>query len=321
MAARQIVKIAVAAALLALIAARVDFSESLRLIVNADPALVLAALATCLAIVAADAAFWASSMRAVGFRIGFGPAAVFSLAGWFFANFAPSTVGADLFRAAQMRAAGVDVKRAARIVIAARVMSFASLIAVIGAGSPLAFQRIDDPAMRHAIAALFVLGSIGFLAVAVAAPSLARRVAPRAPSLAAFAIDVRALLTRTPASGWVLLTGQHVLRVAGAGLIALALGVPASALDLFALVPAALLIAMIPVSFGGWGVREASMVHFLAYAGIGAPAALAISVTYGLTRTFVGALGGVLWMIVGKEHYRFAIDAAAPVDARAAARD
>ncbi|MGI9420464.1 MAG: lysylphosphatidylglycerol synthase domain-containing protein, partial [Geminicoccaceae bacterium] len=47
--------------------------------------------------------------------------------------------------------------------------------------------------------------------------------------------------------------------------------------------PIIAVIASLPVSFGGWGVREGSMVVSLGILGVSAENALAISVLYGLT--------------------------------------
>jgi uncharacterized membrane protein YbhN (UPF0104 family) len=57
-----------------------------------------------------------------------------------------------------------------------------------------------------------------------------------------------------------------------------------------------LLIMMIPVSIAGWGVREASMIVALGYAGVGAADAFAISVAFGLINVIAGIAGGILWL-------------------------
>ena len=67
---------------------------------------------------------------------------------------------------------------------------------------------------------------------------------------------------------------------------------------------------MLPVSFGGWGVREAALVYFLRTAGVSAEAALTLSIAFGLLRMLVGAVGGIVWIMVDKDRFR--------VDARSA---
>ncbi len=318
MSVKLVLKLVVALLLLAVLVQRIDPSEVFGTIAGARAFPLFLAIAAGFGIVFADTAFWTVSMRAVGCRIDAWPALVFSLVGWFFANFAPSTVGADLFRAAQMRYAGAAAGTALRVVIAARLMSFAALLIVIAAGLPIAFRLVTGPVDRALLAGVFVAGTLGLTVFVVLGPSLswlpARFSAIRARQVAALAGDLRVLLTGGSAAliGWVLSTVPHLLRVAAVAAVASSLNAPIDALALFALIPAALLLAMIPVSFGGWGVREASFVYFLGLAGIDAAMALAISIVYGLTRVVIGAIGGALWVVARKEHYRFAIDAAAP---------
>lgn len=314
MTSRTAFKLLAAAGILAFIASKVDLSAAAGLIGGADPLLLIAAIAASLFIVAADAAFWSKSMLIVGCRMAFRPALAFSIVGWFFANLAPSTVGADLFRAAQMRYAGAGVATSVRIVAAARLLSFAALLIVIAAGLPFAFQAISAPAERWTVAAVFLASLALFAAFVGVGPSLAKFDAamPRAHlrNVAALARDTRSLIVQLTPGGWLYLIVQHLLRVAGVALIASALSAQVDNVALFALVPVALLIAMIPVTFGGWGVREASFVHFLGFAGVAPAAALAISIVYGLTRVLIGAAGGIIWAIARRDHFDFAIDGA-----------
>jgi uncharacterized membrane protein YbhN (UPF0104 family) len=103
---------------------------------------------------------------------------------------------------------------------------------------------------------------------------------------------------------------QHLLRVLIFAALAAALGLDVPFAALFAFVPAALLVAMVPVSFGGWGMREAALVSFLNTTGVSAEAALTLSIAFGLLRMVVGAVGGIAWIMVDKDRFR--------VDARSA---
>lgn len=315
---RNLVKLFVAAGLLWVIAGRVDFGDAFRIIASADPALIALAMALSLAIAVFDAAYWAASLTAIGCRIAFAPALALSLVSTFFANLAPSNLGADLFRAAQMRAAGATIEQAVRIASAARLMSYASLVAVIGAGLPVALSLVSGDAEKLALIAVYA-GALaafgGFLLFGPMATRIDFGVVARAARFVAnLSRDTRRLLASATAAGWSYLTAQHLLRVAGVAAIAAALGAEADFLALFALIPAALLVAMIPISFGGWGVREASFVSFLGLAGLAPETALAISIVFGLTRVALGVVGGVIFVIMRNEDYRFAFDAEAPAE-------
>lgn len=316
----SLVKIGIAAVLLFLIGSRVDFDAALALISGARPGWLVLALFTSVAIVFADGAYWTVSMRAVGLRIALKPAVVFSLVGWFFANLAPSSVGSDIFRAARMRLAGASPDQSIRLVAAARLMSFASLLVVIGAGLPFAIGYVDAAAEKFALAGAFAVAALGFGAFILAGPFVAaaskRFGVVGAKLVAALSDDTRTLLARASAAGWFYLIAQHLLRVAGVAAVAWSLNAPVDLIALFALIPGALLIAMVPISIGGWGVREASFVHFLGFAGVDPAAALAISIVYGLTRLVIGALGGVAFVLARRHHYSFELDQA-PVKDRA----
>lgn len=318
MSMKVVLKLAIAAVILGLIALRVDFSAAFQLIGEANFFWFGAAIAISLVIIIADAAFWSSAMGAVGLSLTFRSALLFGVAGWFFINVAPSTVGADLFRAAQMRAAGATTERAIRLVSAARLMSFASLIAVIGVGLPFAFKAFESAGDRIALGVIFAAAAAAFAGLVVFGPRLAETALAQnvKPVLFAglLAADLRTLLMKTPANGWLFLTVQHLCRIAGVVFAARAVGVEADLPAFFALVPAAFLAAMAPITIGGWGVREASFVYFLGVAGVDAHAALATSILFGLTRILIGLAGGLVWLAARSDRFKIAIDTPGPGD-------
>ena len=70
---------------------------------------------------------------------------------------------------------------------------------------------------------------------------------------------------------------------------------PLSVFHLIALVPGALLAMSIPISVGGWGLREASAVTLWTMAGLSPGAALASSILYGIL-SLLGALPGAVFL-------------------------
>ena len=73
--------------------------------------------------------------------------------------------------------------------------------------------------------------------------------------------------SRPAAAAWLaaLSATFHAHRNIGRAWAGLKLDIPI--LTLFAFTPAALLITMLPISLGGWGVRELTFVYFLGTAG------------------------------------------------------
>jgi hypothetical protein len=65
------------------------------------------------------------------------------------------------------------------------------------------------------------------------------------------------------------------------------------------MVPPVILIATVPVSIAGWGVREGSMIVAFAYAGLPQSDGLVVSVLIGITFFIIGAIGGLIWVAGG----------------------
>lgn len=308
-------KCLVTALLLFLAFRAVDVVAVSNLISRLSASWAAAALALTALIIVSDATLLERVMRVFERRMPFGTALLYSFVGWFFSNVAPSTVGGDVFRGVQLSRVGMSRGAAARLVVAIRVLSFTTLVIVMFTGFPIALKWLSNP--RD----VFLLGSV---LVAAAGATLAlfvlAHVAARIPAIERWAFfrrleriagDFRMLLVPSLliAIAWLAALVQHLLRVATLACLAagLGLGIPFSVL--FALTPAALLMSMLPISLGGWGVRELTFVYFLGAAGIGAEAALSLSIAFGLLRVIVGAIGGIAWVVVNDDHFR--VDASA----------
>ena len=59
----------------------------------------------------------------------------------------------------------------------------------------------------------------------------------------------------------------------------------------------AMLVSLLPISLGGWGVREATVVALFTALGVAPERALAMSVAFGLLQLAVSLPGGMLWWI------------------------
>jgi hypothetical protein len=80
-------------------------------------------------------------------------------------------------------------------------------------------------------------------------------------------------------------------------ILALGLGLDVTLLDCLTLVPPVMLIMTIPISIGGWGVRETAMVSLFGLIGVPGEGAFALSVVFGLTGIAVAIPGGIIWLM------------------------
>ncbi len=79
-------------------------------------------------------------------------------------------------------------------------------------------------------------------------------------------------------------------------LISNSLGAEMTLIETILVVPAVLLITALPLSIGGWGVREAGLVGGFSLIGLDASVALATSILYGSINIFLGLFGGLLFL-------------------------
>ena len=124
------------------------------------------------------------------------------------------------------------------------------------------------------------------------------------------------MLSHDPIAGGVGLALSVVI-TAGVGisvwLSARAAGVDMGLIPFLVVTPMVMLIAMIPVTISGWGLRESAMVAAFSQLGADAALILAGSVLYGLAMIIVGGVGGVLWIAE-----RGSVGRRAPVEASSA---
>jgi uncharacterized membrane protein YbhN (UPF0104 family) len=86
--------------------------------------------------------------------------------------------------------------------------------------------------------------------------------------------------------------------------VARSLSIGLSLLDCLVLMQPVTLLTSLPISIGGWGVRETAMIGLLGLVGVPASAALVLSVELGLLTMVVSLPGLVLWFMVKPKRER-----------------
>jgi glycosyltransferase 2 family protein len=92
----------------------------------------------------------------------------------------------------------------------------------------------------------------------------------------------------------------HLLSIVAILLAAHAVQVPLTLSVVLAIGPVLLLAQVLPISVGGWGVREAAAVMLLSMTGVDATSALLISITFGML-LFLATLPGVVFWLMLRE--------------------
>jgi uncharacterized membrane protein YbhN (UPF0104 family) len=82
--------------------------------------------------------------------------------------------------------------------------------------------------------------------------------------------------------------------------LARGMGLALSPAACFMAMPVILLVALLPISVNGWGVREGAMMAVLAGFGIGRTEAATLSVIFGLFQLALGLAGGLFVLFPGR---------------------
>jgi uncharacterized membrane protein YbhN (UPF0104 family) len=221
----------------------------------------------------------------------------------FFNQVLPSTVGGDAARIWLLGRKGGGWASATYSVLIDRIAGVLVLALIVIACLPWTLALIRDPVARA------VLVLIGGGAIAGAAVFLGiGRLPPR--------FFGRFMLTRhlaeTSRVAWRLCRSRkgllivstcsvaiHIMTVAVAWCCMRAVAAPVGFAPILFLMPPVLLVATIPISIAGWGVRESSMVAAFAYAGLAQSDGLMLSILFGATSFAVGIIGGLVWIASG----------------------
>ena len=240
--------------------------------------------------------------------------------GQFFNQALPSTVGGDGVRMFRVFRSGLRLETAINGVILDRVVGLASLILLVALAQPLFYERIDDPAARWAFSGIFAAAAtaiVGLLLIArlpekwhrwaivrgIVALSRAARQAFLRPAVLAPVVAISLI--------------AHTLVIGVFYTIAMGLGLAVTFVDCFTLVPAVLLLATVPISIAGWGLREGAMVAAFALIGVPGGGAAAMSILFGLALVLASLPGGILWLM-SAERPVADIDATAEEESRPA---
>ncbi len=213
-------------------------------------------------------------------------------------SFLPSFVGLDAIRTLAL-ARNAPVATVARSVLVDRVFGLAALLFLIAVTLP-SFE--SEPGLMQAMPVLAVVSVGGLIALAILMLGADHWAAiPYLGKVAAqVARDLRAAWTDLPLSFGVIATGlgMHLLSVTLVWSLGQMFGTDLGFMNCLRIVPSALLISALPLSVGGWGLREGAIVGGFTLIGGDVTAAGAASIGFGIAVILAGAIGIVVpWLL------------------------
>jgi len=294
-----LLKIAVSAALAAVLVIKADLKAILAAISGFDLRYAPAVLAMIYLAVMVSARKWGALLTAQGCRVSQWKLFQYYTAGFFFNNFLPSSIGCDGVRVMLLKAEIRSYARAASSVVLERILAAVTLgllglAGAIWAASPSTPVIVCLAAVSLTGLLLALVQLTGFVPKKLqsADTKFARAWRDFASSSASLRGSPRAIL--------VCLAESAIFQIAvslSQAAIMLGLGLPFLPIaDLFYVSAAASVVSMIPLGVNGYGFREGGFIYLLRPLGIDAASAFAVSLLFALFVSAYSLLGAVFWV-------------------------
>jgi len=243
---------------------------------------------------------WFFVIRAIGHKLSFGLTWQFTMIGVFFNQILPSAMGGDLVRIPYAHNAGLPFATALKSVVLDRVMAFVGQMVLVILCLPMVYWVVTDiraQGFLMGVCVACILGT-GLVLGAERSPQWLHRqrifILVLWLSRSLRGILLGSLSMRIVVSAVMV----HVVRVLTVYLIATGMSLHVSLLQCLILVPPAMLLTLLPVSVGGWGVREGAFVVAFAFIGLPAAQSFALSTLFGLMILFSSLTGALVWIFL-----------------------
>lgn len=213
----------------------------------------------------------------------------------------PTSVGGDVARVWGAYHLGNSAAKAVTGVMAERLTGLFAIALLVTLPLPWIWHALEGEPVRLPLLLVGPVAGFGMIAIGLShrmpfgwLPARVQGViAEVANGLAAVSTGPRVFFELTALG---LLSSS--LLSAAAYIYGTALGLSIGAAPYLSLFNAAILISVLPVSIGGWGIREASIVILFSFVGAGGESALAISLLTGASMLVV-SLPGALFIVMG----------------------
>jgi uncharacterized protein (TIRG00374 family) len=292
-------KLFVSALLIWLVCRKVDFTTILRHFGDQDAAWLLAAAAITLGQILLGALRWGQILDALAANVTYRMIFAVTYIGSFFNCWLLGNAGGDI---ARMLLAPAQSHGRATIVHSVLFDRIVTLFGLSLAVLPLILLNIGPLSRSVSVIGVAIVASLPWVAMCGGSYWIAKIAADRRGRLskAIFELcDSWCLLYRARQRlvlALVFAVLGQILISAAAYCLARAQHIDVSFVDFLALMPPVVLITALPISAGGWGVRESAMVTALGQVGMTASSALLDSVEMGLLAAIVSLPGSVIWL-------------------------
>ena len=295
-----ILQVLVTAAVFWFLSQKIDFAAVLEKIKGISPGTLVIVAVLCALQICVASYRLRYALRAVGGNCTYLTAARSVMAGAFFGQTPLSSFGGDVVRTWTIFRGGTTLRNAASAVTLDRLFGFLGLFAIIILTLPSLWIHISDASLRAGIViavGFFCFGILAFMTLKKMPPSFRARFR-FVDWVGQVSEEFHTILLAKDIS--VVILGlamfMHLVSLFIIFILARQVGMDVSLYEVLYLTPFPLLASLLPISIGGWGVREGALI--VAFGLIGEPAGkvLSASVLYGLMALVVALPGGLIWL-------------------------
>lgn len=296
-----LLKVAFTALTIGAILYTVDLPAAWQRTAHQRPWLLAVAVAIILVQIVLGALRWHVILARLGAPISVAASLRLFYASVFFNTCFVGSLGGDLVRAWLAYRARIGAVTSVHSVILDRVAALAGIALLVIVTAPLFVARTGWGLPALLPAGLAVIGLAGIVVGAHLDRMPARWLRLRPLRLLqALGGAMRGIFLR-PASAvptLALAVAAQAAMALSAYAVAASLDIDVTAVDCLVLMQPVALLTALPISIGGWGVRETAMIGLFGLIGVPASAALVLSVQIGLLTILASLPGGVLWLLL-----------------------
>jgi glycosyltransferase 2 family protein len=242
---------------------------------------------------------WHLILRYLGSPLPLGQTFLVSWMAVFASALLPGGVAGDGVRMWVLSRAGVRASKAIDSVLLDRAAALIGLMLLVAATLPFMDDRIASAPVRCGAAALLIAGVATALAAGLWMRLPARWDRLRA-ARAFYNLSGDLWAVCRPARRALMLAAMSAFVIACNSLntfiLLRSLGAQAGLLDTMVLAPFIILVTTLPISFGGWGLREGTMVGLFGLIGVPPAISLTASILLGLLSTAVSIPGALIFL-------------------------
>ena len=250
---------------------------------------------------------WNMIIHQLNIHISFPQAWKNILVGFFFNQTLPSSSGGDAVRAWEIRHLGI--KKVIISIILDRLTGLFALFLLSSIWVVILLTSKDiNNFMSESLYFIIAVNLCGMalISTTIILDKMTKKFGltwvARKLELTLFSETIRVLIIRKSRILFLLLSSMfmHFLLGVSGYFILLSLAADPPFLHFFPYFLLALTISTIPISIGGWGVRETAMISLFYYINVDTEISLVFSVLYGLLMICVGLPGGLIWLLKSK---------------------